>query len=245
MADGLKRFYESVSVRKEGKSFAILLDARELRTPAGNPLKLPSRALAEAVAREWATQQDRIRPDRMPLTRLVNTAVERTAAMPLEVIDKLAAYGETDLLCHWAEYPDELILRQRTDWQPLLDWAEQSLGVRLEPVAGIRPHPQAPESLDTLRRHLTALDPISLTAAETAASVTGSVILALALAFGRLTASDAWRISRIDEDYQIEKWGEDAEAQRLAEGRRAALDVAATVFTALHPEPGTGTRTDS
>ncbi|MFP3943681.1 MAG: ATP12 family chaperone protein [Alphaproteobacteria bacterium] len=236
-AGGAKRFYRSVSVRDEEGGFAVVLDSRPVRTPAGNPLVLPERTLAQAVAREWDEQTDRIRAGRMPLTRLVNTALEQTAPRPEPVIERLAAFGETDLLCHRADFPDELVSRQQAEWQPMLDWAADALGVRLTPVAGIRALPQASESLHNLRRHLQALDPLNLTAAETAASVTGSVVLSLALAYGRLDAESAWRISRVDEDYQIEKWGEDAEALRQAGERRKVLDAAAAVFAALRPEP--------
>lgn len=235
---GRKRFYQSVSVRPEGDGFVVLLDTRPLKTPAGRLLVLPA-PLAESVAREWEAQAERIVPARMPLTRMANTAIDQTAARPREVVERLAAYGETDLLCHWAEHPDELVARQQAAWQPVLDWAA-ALGVGLAPVAGIRPIPQLPEGLSALHRHLVALDPLSLTAADLAAAVTGSVILALALAYGRLDAAEAWRLSRIDEDYQIEKWGEDAEARARAEERRRALEAAAMVFAVLRPQPEQG-----
>ncbi len=235
--DGVKRFYGSVTVETGDGGFIVLLDTRPVKSPAGNVLLLPVRPLAEAVAKEWDAQTDRIRPGLMPLTRLANTAQEQTAARPRPVVDRLTAYGETDLLCHRADYPEELAARQRAAWQPVLDWAAEFLDVRLRPVAGIRPLAQAPESLTNLRRHLESLDPLSLTAAETAASVTGSVILALALAYGRLDAAAAWQTSRIDEDFQIEKWGEDAEALRQAEDRRTVLDAAAVVLSALRPAP--------
>lgn len=234
---GIKRFYRSVSVRDEDGAFIVLLDSRPLKTPAGNVLTLPVLPLAEAVAREWDDQTDRILAGRMPLTRLVITALEQTAVRAGQTVDRLAAYGETDLLCHRADYPEELAKRQQAAWQPVLDWAAEVLGVRLVPVAGVRPLQQAPSSLANLRRHLERLDPISLTAADTAASVTGSVILSLALAYRHLDAEVAWRTARIDEDYQIETWGEDAEALRQAAERRKALDAAATIFAALHPGP--------
>lgn len=234
---GRKRFYATVSVRPEGDAFAVYLDAHRLRSPRGAPLLLPARPLADAIAREWEAQDERITPEHMPLTRLVNAATDRTSAEPEATVKRLAAYGETDLLCHWAEYPEELIVRQRSAWQPMLDWAAEALQVRLRAVAGISTRPQETGSLDTLKRHLNAFDPLSLTAAEAAASVTGSIILTLALAYGRLDAGETWRISRVDEDYQMEKWGEDEEAVRQAEIRRTALDAAAMVFAALAPRP--------
>jgi len=221
-----KRFWQDVTVEPVEDGFRILLDARALNTPGKMPLVLPTRALADAVAAEWAAQEDVIKPLEMPATRSANSAVERVATQHTEVADMLAAYGETDLLFYRAEGPEELTQRQEAAWDPLLDWAAETYGARLKVGAGILPLSQDPNAVAKLRAVVHGVAPFPMTALHDLITLTGSLILGLAVFSGRIKASEAWTTSRIDEDWQIAQWGEDAEATEAAEARAAQLNHA-------------------
>lgn len=213
-----KRFWKTVSVTEaEGEpGYAVHLDTRRVMTPGKRPLTLPTRPMAEAVAAEWAAQEDEIRPLTMPVTRAANSAIERVAPNHAEVAAMLAAYAETDLTCHRAETPEALAERQAAAWDPLLDWLADTRGARLFPTAGILPVDQPPRSLATLSSHVAAFDAFRLTALHDLVTLSGSLVIGLAVAHGRLDPDAAWAASRIDEDWQIEQWGRDAEAEAAA-----------------------------
>lgn len=196
----------------------MLLDARPLRTPGGAEMLLPA-ALATAVAAEWEAQSDEIRPQTMPLMRLASTAIDRVAAHRQGVVDEIAGYAATDLVCYRAKHPPELAARQHAVWQPLMDWARLRFDAPLLVTTGILPRPQPAEALASLRTAVEALDLLRLTALHAAVTAAGSLVIGLALLEGRLGAREAWEASQLDETFQIERWGEDAEAA----GRRAAL----------------------
>jgi chaperone required for assembly of F1-ATPase len=211
-----KRFWTEVGVAQEAGGWRVLLDGRPLKTPAKAALDLPSAAMAEAMAEEWAAQHEVIDPRKMPVTRSANSAIDRVAPQKAEVVAMLAGYGETDLLCHRADGPDALVARQAEGWDPLLDWADETLGARLRPTTGILPAEQAPEALERLSEALDALDAFRLTAVHDLVTLSGSLVLGLAVARGRLDAETGWALSRIDEDWQIAQWGEDEEAAKAA-----------------------------
>jgi chaperone required for assembly of F1-ATPase len=222
-----KRFWSEVAVVPEGKGFAVTLDGRPVRTPLKAPLTVPTRGFAEQVAKEWAEQEGEIKPVAMPATRLANAAIDKVAVQRGEVIDLLAAYGGSDLLCYRAEGPDTLVARQRAGWDPLLAWAAEALGADLATGSGIMPVAQAAADLERLREPLDAMDDFTLAAFHDLVVLSGSLLLALAVAEGRLSAEEAWGLSRLDEDFQIEQWGEDEEAAEVAARRRTAfLDAA-------------------
>ena len=223
----MRRVYRTVGVAARPCGYAIALDDRPVRTPAAHPLIVPSRALADAIAVEWQAQGDKIVPATMPMLQLANGVIDRIAPDAARIVDQLTAYAETDLLCHWAEEPAELVLRQRHHWQPLLDWSATDLDAPLRPVAGVMAQRQSDTAIAALRTVVAALDPFVLGALNVLTTGTGSLLIGLAVVRGRLSLEEAWQAAQVDEAYQVEKWGEDAEAA----ARRTAIkaDLAATV----------------
>ncbi|AHM03974.1 Chaperone [Roseibacterium elongatum DSM 19469] len=222
-----KRFWKQATVTRDADGWQVLLDGRPVRTPAKAAMILPSEDMAQAIALEWDAQQDEIAPLTMPVTRSANAAIDRVATQHAEVAEMLAAYGETDLLCHRADHPDELVARQTADWDPLLDWAADRLGARLFPTAGVLPVAQPRDSLDRLGQVIAETGPFRLTALHDLVTLSGSAVLGLAVAYGRLPPDDAWRLSRIDEDWQIEQWGRDEEADAMAAHKAGQFSHAA------------------
>jgi chaperone required for assembly of F1-ATPase len=222
----VKRLYREVAVTAEADGFGLALDGKRVNTPAGAALVVRSRGLAEAVAAEWAAQGEQVLPDTMPLMQLTATALDRVASARPAAIEQLLSYGETDLLCYRATEPAELVDRQAAIWQPLLDWAALRFGAELAVIAGLMPQPQPAGVLAALRAALAPADPFGLTGLLAAASAAGSLILALALQEGRLSADEVWALSLLDETFQIERWGEDAEAAARRAGLRADLRAA-------------------
>jgi len=193
--------------------------ARPVERPARRELTVPSRDLAEAIAAEWDAQETDIRPHTMPLTRLAATALDHTAARRDTIVNEIANYAGTDLVCYRAEQPPALAARQEAAWQPLIDWAAGRYDAGLAVTAGILPTPQSPASLKAFAATVASFDDFRLTALQAATAACGSLVIALALAEGRLDADAAFAASQIDETFQVEAWGEDAEAMK----RRALL----------------------
>lgn len=218
-----RRFWKASRVRPVGDGFEVALDDRPLRTPGKLPLLLPTEGLAQAVAAEWDAQADVIDPNTMPLTRAANSAIEKVTPQFSDVAGMLAEYGGTDLLSYRADQPAELARRQAEAWDPLVDWAATDLRAPLRITHGVIPIAQDPGVLGRLRRHVGELDPFGLTALHDLVTLPGSLILGLAVIRGRIGASEAFRLSRIDEDFQAEQWGQDDEARLAAESRREAM----------------------
>jgi chaperone required for assembly of F1-ATPase len=219
----VKRFYKIVSIGEADN--AILLDGKPVKTPQRAILAVPIRELAEAIAEEWRAQETDIKPETMPLTRLAHAAIDGAAHREL-IAEEALGYARSDLLCYRAEYPDDLVIRQARQWGPLLDWLHEAHGARLKTATGIGHVEQPGEALDRLADRVEQLDPFALVALHTATSITGSLTLGLALVGGRLTAADAFALSRLDETFQSEKWGRDAEAE--ARATRLLADLEAT-----------------
>jgi chaperone required for assembly of F1-ATPase len=221
----MRRVYREVTTRPAADGWGIALDGRPMRTPARHELVVPSAALAEAIATEWDAQRDEIRPATMPLTRLAATAIDRTGAQRELVVAETANYAGTDLVCYRAGDPPALVARQQAEWQPLLDWAMQRYDAGLVVTDGILPQPQSPAALKAFAAAVAAQDDFRLTALHAMTGACGSLVVALALMEGRLDAAAAFAVSQLDETFQIESWGEDAEAA----ARRHALaeDIAA------------------
>lgn len=222
-----KRFWTQVRVEPVAEGYRLWLDDRPLATPGKHPLILPTRPLADAVAAEWDAQEGEIRPLTMPCTRAANSAIERVMPQHAEVAAILSDYGASDLLCYRAEGPDELTQRQAAAWDPLLDWAHARYGARLRVGAGIVPVAQDPAALAALARVVQATAAFPMTALHDLVTLTGSLVLGLAVTEGRISASQAWAASRIDEAWQIETWGVDDEASARAEAGEAQLLQAA------------------
>jgi chaperone required for assembly of F1-ATPase len=235
MTSGPKRFYQTVSLAGAPPAVRVLLDGKPMRTPAKRELALPSRALAEAVAAEWAAQGERIDPSTMPLTRLVNSALDGVSGREAEVRAEIAKYAASDLLCYWAEAPSELVRLQAEAWDPVLAWARAELGVDLIRTEGILHVHQAPGALAAVEGALANLDPLALAAHHVITTLTGSAVLALAHARGHMTAEEAWRAAHIDEDWQISQWGEDAEAKVRRARRWIEMQAASRLLMLLAP----------
>lgn len=223
---GSARVYASAGVVATGEAFQIVLDGRPVRTPRGRMLACPSEPLAQAVAAEWAAQETRVMPQTMPLTRLSNAAIDLVAGDEAHIVEEIAAYAGTDLLCYRAEGPEGLLACQRAAWDPVLEWAATSLGARLTVTQGVLPVAQPPAALARVAEAVATYDAFALTALHTLASLTGSCLLALAQAHGRVAADEAWAAAHVDEDWQIAQWGEDAEAMARRRLRRAEFDAA-------------------
>jgi len=216
-----KRFWKQAAVADAEGGYQVLLDGRPVKTPGKVLLTLPTRPMADAVAEEWEAQEGEIQPLTMPVTRSANSAIERVTPAQAEVAAMLSAYGETDLLCHRADGPQALVERQAGGWDPLLDWAAETYGARLHRTVGILPAAQPEDSLKKLAAVVADTPPFHLTALHDLITLSGSLILGLATAEGRLSPDAAFDLSRIDEDFQIEQWGEDEEAAEFAAARRA------------------------
>ena len=230
-----KRFWASTSVVAVEGGFAVHLDARPVKTPSKKLLVLPNAAMAQAIAAEWDAQQGLIRPDTMPMTRYANSALEKVAPQFDAVADHVATYGETDLLCYRATAPQALIDRQNAAWDPWLEWAAQDLNAPLIATAGVMYIAQNPASLSNLRAQIDDMTDFHLSAFHDLVAISGSFVLALAMARGRITAAQGFELSRIDEDWQIEQWGQDDDANALAASKARALQQA-LIFFELHNE---------
>ncbi len=229
----MKRFYKAVTIGEADGGFCILLDGKPVKTPARNTLLLPTEALARAVAAEWAGQGEEIVATGMPLLRLANTVIDGVAINREDVIGAILRFGENDLLCYRAHQPPALAQRQRDGWDPLLDWAKLRLSARMTIAEGVGHVDQTPDALAALREAMTGYDAFTLAGLHVIASITGSLVLALAVTEGATSGADAFRLSRIDETYQAEKWGEDAEAVKRTAALAHELDKAVELIAAV------------
>lgn len=223
----MKRFWDNAAAVPEAGGFRVLLDGRPVRLPGGSPLLVEAPHLAEAIAAEWSAaggaKGGEMSPADIPLTRLAGTAQERIAPDPAGMVEGLAKYAESDLLCYRAE-DHRLAAIQAAEWQPLLDWAALQHDAPLRVTTGLMPVPQDPDAIEALRRVVAACCPIELTALGVLVPGFGSLVLALATVQNRLEAAEAHRLSILDETYQEEFWGLDAEA--ATRRRRIATEVA-------------------
>ncbi|MDH3737933.1 MAG: ATPase [Alphaproteobacteria bacterium] len=228
----MQRFYEAVTVEADraASAFAVLLDKTPVQTPARHPLQLPNADLAQAIAAEWEGQDAEIEVDRMPLTQIAATALDRVAADPSSYINQIAAYGETDLVCYRAESPDSLVKRQAATWQPLVDWVTETFAAPLIVTGGVAPVAQPGASLTALRNAVTDHDVFEMAALGLATTASGSLIVALALSHGRVDAEAAFQAGYLDETWQVEKWGSDEDAETRHQSARGDLATAAQFF---------------
>lgn len=220
----MRRFYSEVTLEARQQGIALLLDGRPVRTPAKELFLAPNAAVAKAAAAEWRDQGERIRTADMPVTRFVNSVIDHVAPQREAIVDRIAAYGGTDLLCYRAEAPEALVARQRELWDPPLTWIADAHGIRLKVTQGIRPIAQDPAMLARLAARIAALDPWRLAGLESATTVCGSVVLGLALLEDAVDAEAAFAAAMLDEDHQAAIWGIDAEAARRRESLKRELD---------------------
>ena len=222
----MKRFYKDVSVAEEGSAWRVLLDGRAIKSKAGHALEVPTRALAEAIAEEWRAQGETVAPQDMHLTRLAFAVLDGVRAERHRVAEHALSYGRTDLVSYRAEQPQELIERQARAWDPLLDWSAERFGAHLSVAHGITHVAQSEDAVAALERAIAAHEDFALAALHSAATITGSLILALALSEQRLDAEQAFAAATVDEAYQAEKWGRDAEAEARLKRLAAELSAA-------------------
>jgi chaperone required for assembly of F1-ATPase len=229
-----KRFYQEVSTDTVDEGHRILLDGRPVRTPGKRLLAVPARPIADRLVAEWDGQGGEIDPAKMPVTRLVNTAVDGVAENFDAVFDEIVRFAGTDMLCYRADSPAGLVERQRDGWDPILRWAADAKGARFILVEGVMHQEQPAPAIEAFSAALSAYrDPLALACLHTVTTLTGSALLALALAEGLVDADRAWSLAHVDEDWQIEHWGTDEDAFRRRELRRAEMDVAAAVFAEI------------
>jgi chaperone required for assembly of F1-ATPase len=224
----IRRFYKTAEVASLADGFGVHLDGRPVKTPAKAVLALPTRAAAELVAAEWDAQGEHIDFARMPATRHAFTAIDRVSITRGEVAREIARYAAADLLCYFAEQPESLVTRQLERWGPVLDWALTQEGLVFVRATGISYQTQPAETLARVEEAALAMDDFHLAALAFAGALFGSSILALAVLRGRLTTDEAFDLSRIDEAFQEEQWGQDEEASvRTANQRSEAAALAA------------------
>jgi len=201
-----------------------------VRTPAKAALILPTQAMAGAIAQEWDAQETVVDPRTMPVTRGANAAIDKVRVQRAEVVELLAEYGDSDLLCYRAAGPDGLIQRQAAAWDPMLDWAAETMGARLFVGEGVMHVDQNPVALARLAAEVEAFDDFALAAVHDLISLSGSLVLALAVTRDAITVEDAWAASRIDEHWQIEQWGEDETATIAEKTKQTAFADAARFY---------------
>jgi chaperone required for assembly of F1-ATPase len=228
----VKRFYAEAAVGEADGGFAVRLDGRIARTPAKTPLIVPTRALAEAVAAEWAAQVETIAPASMPLTRLAHSALDGVARTLEETISDIAAYAGSDLVCYRALEPEALAQRQAAAFDPVLAFAERELGARFMLAGGIMPVAQPEASLRAVRAAMPR-EPFAVTALHILTTLSGSALMALMAAKGAISSEAAWAAAHVDEDFQIARWGADDEAVRRREARWRDFAAAAFALQAL------------
>ena len=225
-----KRFWTNAKVAKTPEGFVVKLDGRDIKTPGKAALVMPTRALADAVCAEWAEQGEKIDPRSMPVTRTVNSAIDKVAPQRAGVVEVVAAYGDADLLCYRATSPQELVHAQCVAWDPLLDWAASALNARLHPREGVMHRHQDKAALDRLAALVGELSDVELAAFHDLVSLSGSLTIGFAVVHCFASDDDLWAASRIDESWQEQQWGEDEVATELARQKQSTFLKAAEIL---------------
>ena len=224
-----KRFYEKTSVDESEGAFRVLLDGKPVKTPARRALAAPTRALAQAIADEWDAQKDVIDPSKMPLTRLANSIIDGVVDAPGLVAEEIEKYLGSDLLFYRADGPEGLTKAQETHWDPVVAWARDDLGARFILAEGVVFAPQPEEAIKAAREAIPA-HPWALGAVHAVTTLTGSALLALALAAGRLDTDAVWAAAHVDEDWNLAQWGRDEAAMARRALRFKEMQAAAVVL---------------
>jgi chaperone required for assembly of F1-ATPase len=234
----MKRFYKETAVDLGDGGHRVLLDGKPMRTPAKAVLVVPTRALAEAISAEWGKVPDKadINASHLPLTRLAATGLDRVTTQRARVIEDTAKYAGSDLLCYRASVPETLVKRQQETWQPLLDWADERYGARLVVVEGLAFVEQPADAVARLHEAVATHSDLGLSALYNLTHISGSLVVALAVAEGHLSAADAFDAAQLDELYQIERWGEDPIATKRHEGIRHDIEAGARFLALLEQQ---------
>ena len=223
----MKRFYREVTVAEAGAGFGVQLDGRAIKTVSARPQLVPTRALADVMAQEWAEQGDEIDPARFLFRDMADYAIDVVSPDPASAIDSLLPYAATDTLCYRAEPDEPFAARQRVMWEPLLTAAEARLGVKFVRISGVMHKPQPPETLERLRKELATLDAFALAALRNTAGLAASLVIGLAALDPQVDIDALWDAANLEEDWQAELWGKDWEAAELRAKRAAAFAAAA------------------
>jgi chaperone required for assembly of F1-ATPase len=231
-APSRKRFYKEAGVKEAEDGFVVTLDGRPIRTPSGRVVAVPVKPLAEAVAAEWQAQGETLDPLTMPLTRFANSVVEGVAGRADLVRDDIAKYLQSDLVFYRAGHPEGLVEREAEHWDPVLDWARDSLGAHFILAEGIM-HVSQPEAAVTAARAALPSDPWTIAAAHVVTTVTGSALLALALVHRVRDPDQVWTAAHVDEDWNAEQWGTDEEAAARRASRQVDFRAAVQILQAL------------
>ena len=228
-----KRFWSDVAVVGSTGGFVIHLDGRGVKTPAKHDLNVPTRAAAELIAAEWAAVEGEIDPAFMPATLWANVAIDRVGEKHGEVVDILAAYGATDLLCYRATHPEVLVKRQAAVWDAPLAWASAAFGAPLNVTQGIIPVDQPNQSVANLRLEVARMEPFTLSAFHDLVHISGSLVLSLAIFHKEMDAESVWDAAQVDEIWQSEFWGADEDAVAAAAKKRASFVFAAKLLDSV------------
>ena len=229
----MKRFWKQAQAVETPDGWAVELDGKPVRTPARQPLRLPAEALARAIADEWNAISEKVDPRAMPLTGLANAAIDRVVPDPGSFARGLARYGESDLACYRAEAPSELVARQEEKWDALLMWGRRRFDVDFATTCGVMHVEQPGATVERLAHAVASYDPFHLAALSPLVTIGGSLLAALAVAEEALTAEEAWDAVTVDDKWQLDQWGSDAEAEERLENRRHDFLAAATFLELL------------
>lgn len=229
-----KRFYKQAGIAECDGGHAVQLDGKQVMTPGRRPLVFPTAAAAGLIAAEFDAQTEVINPMTMPATRLANTSIDGVADDPQAVLEDVLRYSSSDLTCYRAESPEELVRRQAEAWDPVLDWARSAMGARFILAEGVMPVEQPRETIAVVGAHLNQRkEPLRIAALHVMTSLTGSALLAMAVEAGEIDVDTAWAAAHVDEDWNIDLWGEDAEAAAMRAARYSEMSAAAAMIAAL------------
>lgn len=230
----LKRFYKEVSVEAVDENFTVLLDGRSIKTPGKNQILFQTKKAAELFAEEWEKQVDEINPLEMPITRIVNTAIDGVSLDPQAVLEDVVKFAASDLLCYRVTEPEKLVTLQRERWDPILDWVFEAIGAHFELGEGIVHVVQPTQSIAKFSAHISKFnEPMILACLHTCTTLSGSSLIAVALFDKFLDVDSAWKAAHLDEDFNISQWGEDYEAAKRREQRFKEFQAAYEFFKAL------------
>lgn len=230
-----QRFYDCVTPVARANGFGVTLDGRPLRTPARHLLEVPTARLARALSAEWDAQRPAIDPGALPLTRIVATAIDAVAPHAAAVADEVAHYAAMDALLYRADGPEQLVALQCRHWDPPLAWARTRFGRSFRLAMGVMAVEQDPALITAFRREIETLEPLRLTALHVVTTLTGSAVLALAVAHAAFDPDTVWAAGHVDEDWNVTQWGEDAEAARRRSQRRREFDTATLTLAETGP----------
>jgi chaperone required for assembly of F1-ATPase len=236
----VRRFWKTAAPAALDGGWTVALDDRPVRTPGKAALRLPTEVLAQAVAAEWNAVAETIDPRAMPLTGLANAAIDRVAPDPIAFASQLARYGESDLACYRADYPAPLVDRQARSWDPLLAWARRRYDVDFTVTVGVMHVPQPPATVARLRHAVEALDAFRLAALSPMVTAGGSLVAALGVLERAFAPAEAWNAVSLDERWQLEQWGSDAEAEQALAARESDFLAGARLLELLDRDEGTG-----